>query len=436
MKEQVPRLYSEYGRYINGFRAFPSIYDGLKIVERRLLYSLFQEAKEHFTKSARIVGHCIGHYHPHGDVSTYMALVSMVQGGLAEGQGNWGANIGVSSCDAAAQRYTEVRSSKDILRIAFEFIKYVNQEEFELEEEPVFLPAKLPICLLNKNNCQGIGFGSRTIIPSYSKNDLIKRLKWLLNYRTTEPVIHPLSDCSEISGDEDFKKLLTTGEVKLEYQGKFDIEGPKSVVVRSLPPGKTFDKLFKQLEKDIQIDKALGWTDETSGVTGTKVRFTILRQRGYQLEKLVKKITKLLKGSVTYQCNMCDENGKVVLVSIDQMLLNAYNNYKSVVDKYLRSTISGLQEKIDEMLLISKIKVVLPKYLQQFPDEPDLVIGGVHNDTQILVDTIKQLFEKYNISRLLKIKTDIESVKIDKEAYESKLQNLESFVWEDKYAGE
>jgi len=436
VKQQVPQLYSDYGRYINGFRAFPLIHDGLKIVERRLLYSLFQIAKEHYTKSAKVVGHCIGNYHPHGDVSTYMALVAMVHGGLAEGQGNWGTDIGVTDCEAAAQRYTEVRSSKEILKMAFEYIKYVDYEALELDEEPVYLPSKLPICLINLNGCQGIGFGSRTVIPTYKSTDLIKRLRWLLNGKKgIEPVIKPITKCTELSQEEEFKKLLTTGVAKLDYEGvtETDVHN-KAVIIKSLPPGKTFDKILNQLENEIQIEKALGWTDETSGSTGTRVRFTILRQRGYQLETLVKKMKKLVAGSVTFECNMCDRKGNVILVSVDQMLLNVYNMYKSVIERYLKITINELQAKIDEMELIRRIKVVLPKHLQQHPDDPDSVISLISSETTIAIDIIKQLFEKYNINRLLKVKTDIESVQEEKQQFINNLNNLEQYVWSQKYA--
>jgi len=436
LKEQVPKLYAEYGRYINGFRAFPLIHDGLKIVERRLLFSLFQQAKDHYTKSAKVIGFCIGNYHPHGDVSAYMSLVSMVQGGLADGQGNWGSKIGVTECDAAAQRYTEVRSSKEILRIAFEYIKYVDFEELELDSEPVSLASKLPICLINKNNCQGIGFGSRTVIPSYAKTDLIKRLKWLLGYRSTEPLIKPLSDCTELSKDAEFRELLTTGRTKLEYRGIIEVDGPKSIIVKSLPPSKSFAKLMKQMEKDISIDKSIGWTDESAGITGTRVRFTILRQRGYRIEKLEKKLKKLLTGPITYECNMCNKEGKVVLVSIDQMLLNVYQHYKQTVERYMNTSISELQAKIDELELIKKIKVVLPNHLQATPDDPDAIIQGCSTDTDISVETVKQLFDKYNISRLLRVQTNILSVIDEKQGFEQKLANLETFIWDEKYAGE
>jgi topoisomerase-4 subunit A len=175
MKLQVPILYKSYGQYINKFRSFPLLQDGLKIVERRILYSLYEKAREHFTKSAKIAGHVIGNYHPHSDASVYGSLVTMVNSKLAEGQGNWGSKIGIIECSAAASRYTEVRCSKEILDMAFEYIKHVRFEELEMDSEPVYLATKYPFCLISTNDCQGIGFGSRTIIPSYTKADLFEK---------------------------------------------------------------------------------------------------------------------------------------------------------------------------------------------------------------------------------------------------------------------
>ena len=435
MNQLVRELYKDYGKYINKFRSFPLVDDGLKIVERRILYSLYQIAKDNYVKSAKISGYTIGNYHPHSDSSVYDTMVQIVQGGLAIGQGNWGSKIGVNECDAAASRYTEIKCSKDILKTAFEFIKYSDYAELELDSEPISVPSKFPICLINKNNCQGIGFGSRTVIPSYTKADLLKRLKWLLGHRTSEPLIKPLTDCIMLSHDSEFKNLLTTGISKLDYQGIYEISD-KSIIIKSLPPGKNFSKLFSQLEKEIQTEKSLGWTDETSGATGTKVRLTIIRPRMIDIKQLEKKIKKLLVGSITYECNMCDTEGRVILVPIDDMLMRCYNNYKRIVSKYLKDTISDLENKINEMELIKKIKIVLPTHLQQHPNDPDLIIQNCSNDTNIEVTVIKQLFDKYNISRLLRVQVDVESVRTEKQTFIDKLNNIDNFVWTDKYEGE
>jgi DNA gyrase/topoisomerase IV subunit A len=433
MKDKVPSLYRSYGQYVNKFRSFPLNIDGLKIVERRLLYSLWEIAKEHYTKSAKVIGHCIGNYHGHGDQSAYGSLVGLVQNGLADGQGNWGSDIGIESCDPAAMRYTEVRCSKDVLKLSFEYIKYIDFEALEMDSEPVYLPTKLPFCLIQKNYPQGIGFGSRTYIPCYQIPDLVKRLKWLLGIQKTEPVIKPISDCDILSTTNDYKELLISGKGKIELQGKSYID-KKSVIINSVPPTKTLSKIIISLDKDITA-KNIGWTDESNGKDGTKVRFTILRQRGYSIESLYEKIQKLLRGTITFECNMCDRDGKVILTSIDQMLLNTYNMYKNVVEKYFKDNIKNLDNKIQEMNYIQSIKKILPELLKTYPDNPDKIIELINTTLQIPNDTIKDLFEKYNINRLLKVKVDIEKVENDKKVFVVNLNNLVNYIWTEKYEG-
>jgi len=431
LKEQISELYSTYGKYINKFRAFPLTFDGLKIVERRLLYSLYERAKDKYVKSAEVVGWCIGQYHPHGDQSAYGSLTALVNGDMAVGQGNWGIDVGIVPCDAAAMRYTEVRSAKSILDMAFEYVKYVKKEELELHAEPLFLPTKLPLCLVNLNYCQGIGFGSRTIIPSYTIKDLTKRLEWLMGYSDKEPIIKPLSDCKYMSKEADFKELLTTGKAKLDYRGTAKTDySSKSVIVTAIPPSKSFATILKKLEKDIQINKTIGFIDESTDKT--KVRFTSLK-RSLTLDNLAKKVNAQLTGSITFECNMCDLDGNVVLVSIDQMLKNVYENYEKVVQTVLNVNIDKLQKQIDELALIAKIKVVLPKWLKSHPDEPEILIKGVSADTKIPVETVKELFDKYTLSRILKIKTDTEELLKEKGVLEGNLANLATYVWEEKF---
>jgi len=432
MKNKVPRLYKDYGQYINRYRSFPLIQDGLKIVERRILYSLFEIAKDHYVKSAKVCGHVIGNYHPHSDMSVAGSLAIMVQNAMADGQGNWGSNIGIEPCEAAATRYTEVRSSKEVLEMAFEFIKYVPYEELELDSEPVFIPTKLPFCIMGKVITQGIGFGSRTIMPTYKKNDLIKRLTWLLGHNKNEPIIKPNTDCSLLSKNVDFKSLLTTGTGQIQYQGKVNVDGPNSVVVTSIPFNKTFVSVLKKLEKEFN-SKILGWTDESDGRVGTKVRFTILRNRMMKVDVLKKKLLKLLTSSVTFECNMCNVEGQVILMSPDQMLLTAYSTYKDAVKKYLVTNIKLLGDKINEMKLLKKIKVVLSECLRTHPNDPEKLFKLISSKTKIGYDIIKKLCDKYNITRLIRINTDIEKVEIDKQKLKDDLSNLDNYVWAEKF---
>ena len=427
---EISKMYSEYGRYINKFRSFPYYVDGLKLVERRVLYSEYLTARKKLTKSAEVVGFCIGKLHPHGDASTYGTLVQLVNNGLSDYNGNFGTDIGMHSEPAAAMRYTEVKMKREVEDLAFQLIDYVPKESLELPmEEPIYLPTKLPFCLLAKSSyCQGIGFGYRTYIPSYSKEDLIKRLEWLLGRSQTEPVIKPLTDCVYGNTDDDFRQILTTGKGKLLYRGRLEVDKEnKSVIIRSISPSKTFTSLLNNLKNDIQVQKNIGFIDE-SHEDKTKVRFTLIK-RGQSLDRLLSKLNILVTGSVTFECNMCDDDGNIILVSVDQMLLNAYNMYKSVNQLMLQDNINKCQTVIDELKLVAKIKQVLPKWLKQHPDDIDLLIQGVNSDTQIDFDTIKQLFDKYTIPKFIKCKTDTTDKENEKNEYLDKLNNIDEFVW-------
>jgi DNA gyrase/topoisomerase IV subunit A len=104
MKNVVTNLYPEYLRYIDSFRAIPWKIDALKPVERRLLLTVHEVARTKLQKSAKVVGFCLGKWHPHGDIACYEALAGLVNRGLVTGQGNWG-SMGLEDMSCAAQRY-------------------------------------------------------------------------------------------------------------------------------------------------------------------------------------------------------------------------------------------------------------------------------------------------------------------------------------------
>ena len=251
MDKIVPDLYGEYGRYVNSTRAFPFILDGAKLVERRLLWSVYRVAREKYSKCATIIGDCIGHFHPHGDQSCYQSLVNLVNNGMVEGQGQFGSNVGIVSNPAAAQRYTEAKSDPAILKMAFEFIKSVPFDKLELDfDEPLFLPTKFPICLLGTSYTEGIGFGYSTKIPAYTKADLLKRLEWLLSKQSGNgPIIRPITDCKYNNDVLEFGKLLTTGRAQLKYIGKFHKESEKSIIITAIPPSRSFLTILKKFDK-------------------------------------------------------------------------------------------------------------------------------------------------------------------------------------------
>ena len=433
MDQLLPELYTLYGKYINEFRSFPSILDGCKLVERRLLYCVYDVARQNKVKAARVVGDCIGKFHPHSDQSAYGSLVQLVQNGFVEGQGNWGSNIGITSAPAAAMRYTECKAKKNTLDMAFEFINSIPKVDKEMDPEPAFLPTKLPFCLLGNSYTQGIGFGFKTYIPAYEEKDLVKRLSWLLGYRKTEPVIKPKTNCKILSNDVDLKNLLTTGKGKIVYKGNYTLElKTNSILIHSVPEGKSFLTFLKKFEKQIQSEKSIGFVDE-SEKGNTNVRLKILRQRGYPLSALKDQVDKELTGSVSFECNMCDLQGKVVLVSVDKMLLDIYKVYKNVIKGVITEDIKDIDNKINELNIIKTILPELSKELKTNPDDITKVINNISVVCSISVEILKAIFEKYTIGRLFRIKTETVDLKVSKKLKQENLKNLEDYVWKEKY---
>lgn len=433
--KQCEDMYGQYGRYVNKWRAFPLYEDGLKLVERRVLYSEYLEAREKLTKSALIVGHCMGHFHPHGDSSIYGTLVSLCNAGISDYNGNFGTKIGLHDEPASASRYTEVKMKKAVENMAFQHMNFIPYEELELHLpkgqslEPVYLASKLPFCLIRgMEYCIGIGFGFKTYIPSYKKEDLIKRLKWLITKEGAEPIIKPVTDCILDNTDDVYKQLLTTGKAKVMYRGKAKMDKVnKCIIVNSISPSKKWDTILNKFKDEIQVQKSIGYIDE-SYENKTEVRFQILK-RGQNLEKIFKTIQNCISGLVSFTCNMCDRDGNVKVVSIDQMLLRAYEVYKEANKKMLEFNINKCQQIIDELNLVARVKKVLPKWLKQCPDDIDELIKGVQQDTTIDLEVLKSMFEKYTIPKFVRCKTDTTQVQNKKLEQENYLNHLDNFVW-------
>src|SRR3989344_3209075 len=183
--DELQESYLDYAMSVIVSRALPDVRDGLKPVQRRILWAMWEDGLTHgskFRKSANVVGAVLGRYHPHGDLAVYDALARMAQDSslrypLIEGQGNWGSIDGDSP---AAQRYTEARLSKiaEQLLIAIEKETVDWQPNYDAtRQEPKVLPAKLPNLLLNGS--VGIAVGMATNIPPHNLSEVIDALIYL-----------------------------------------------------------------------------------------------------------------------------------------------------------------------------------------------------------------------------------------------------------------
>jgi DNA gyrase/topoisomerase IV subunit A len=423
----IPVFYKSYGEYVNHFRAFPLDLDGLKPVERRILLSTYEIARDKYVKSARIDGHCIGHYHPHG--SSYSTIVQLVNQGFLDGQGNFGSSVGVDDNPPAAMRYTECRLSKKTVNMAFKLLDYVPWVESELDKEPEYLPTMFPFCIIGHEYTVGIGFGYRTYIPCYSIEDLHKRLLYLLKKEKTKPSIKPISDCDVLATDQELEELLTTGKASIRVRGKIKVDNAHcKVVVKSWPPGRKFESFLSKFTKELE-NQDIGFTDLST--SETNIVFEVLKQRNRDeiFKNFVEKLKDSLTGSISFETIIVDRNKRVRNIPIDEMIVNTYHMFEKTNEAMLKSEIERVDSLIQENLILEKIKPALSSYLQPKKvfkfDEAVATISDLCNVDEKIV---RELMQKYRISKLLTTNTDIKELEGKKEAIKNNLNNLSKFV--------
>ena len=426
MDNIVPALYKEYGQHVNFARMFPLNLDGLKPVERRILLSAYQIARNRLVKSARIDGFVLGNYHPHG--SCYGTIVQLVHQKFLSGQGNFGCDIGVEIEPAAAPRYTECKLSESILDLAFKYIDHVKWEINELgQKEPVFLPTMFPLCLIGEEFTQGIGFGYKSYIPCYKLEDLYKRLLWLLGERKQKIMIKPITDCNITSTRSDLEKLLTTGKATINVEGVL-VENPRNntVMLKSWPPGRKFESLLNKFSRELDLQD-IGWND-LSGMS-TEIEFGVLKQRNRDdiFRKFVAKLKRAIKGSIPFEVIVVNSNQEVELMSIDNMLMTTFSMFSNVSKKMLEYEVTKIAEQISEFQILRKIKPYLSSVLGS-RDHAKTVIKKISKLSQIEEVVVKELFSKYRIYKLLTVNTDVSELMERSKEAQSTLSDVRKFV--------
>jgi len=426
MDNLVPKAYKDYGLYINEYRSFPLLQDGLKPVERRILYSCYQIARDKFVKSVRVDGFVLGHFHPHS--LSYGSIVQLVNQGFLEGQGSFGTNVGVEPCGPAASRYTECKLSKKTADMAFRLIDYVDMIESELDDEPEFIPTLFPFCLMGEKFTSGMGLGYSTLIPCYKIEDLYKRLLFLLKITDKEPIIKPISDCTILSSNDELKNLLVKGKQKIQVKSVYKIENERSrIIMKSkLPPGKTFISLLEQINKHFNQD--IGFSDLSS--TDTNIVFEVLRQRGKTdiFNAFIKFFDIQVTGNISFENNVFDRKiSKVICVSVDDMLLNTYKYYSKINEKMLNESILKINEVMKELKILEIIRPSLATHVSKSTNAEE-TIEKIHQDTKIEKDIISKLLSKYRISKLLSLTTDTSELEKDQKDLQEKLNSIDKYV--------
>ena len=265
--QYAERAYLEYAMSVVKGRALPEVADGQKPVQRRILFAMHEmglAAGAKPVKSARVVGEILGKYHPHGDSSAYEAMVRMAQEftlryPLIDGIGNFGSRDGDG---AAAMRYTEAR----LTPLASLLLSELNQGTVDFVpnydgafNEPTFLPARLPMVLLN--GASGIAVGMATEIPSHNLNEVTNAAIALLkkpSMTVTELLEHIqgpdfAGGAHIISTPEDIESTYTSGKGSVRVRARYEIEklarGQWRAIVSELPPGVGAQKILAEIEE-------------------------------------------------------------------------------------------------------------------------------------------------------------------------------------------
>ncbi len=368
LQKTMEESYIDYAMSVIASRALPDVRDGLKPVQRRVLYSMIElnngPDKPH-RKCARIVGDTMGKYHPHGDSSIYGALVYMAQEWsmrypLVDGHGNFGS---VDGDGAAAMRYTEARLSK----ISMEMLADINKDTVdfapnfdETEKEPTVLPSRFPNLLVNGTT--GIAVGMATNIPPHNLREVIAAVVKIIDNRVEEGRDTSIEEVMNIIKGPDFptgaqilgtrgiSEAYRTGRGKIRVRAVTDIEtlpsGKSRIVITELPylvnKARLIEKMA-QLVKDKKIDGITGITDESSR-EGMRVTIDVRRDAN----------ANVILNRLYMHTQLQDTFGVIMLALIDNKpkvlnLLEMLNYYlkhqEDVVTRRTRYDLNKAQER-------------------------------------------------------------------------------------------
>ena len=344
MQKTMENYYIDYAMSVIASRALPDVRDGLKPVQRRILYSMIElkngPDKPH-RKCARIVGDTMGKYHPHGDSSIYEALVKLAQDfntryPLVDGHGNFGS---VDGDGAAAMRYTEARLSKismemtrDIEKDTVDFIPNFD----ETEKEPTVLPSRYPNLLVNGTS--GIAVGMATNIPPHNLREIIAAVVKIIDNKINEDRETELEEILEIVKGPDFptggtiigkmaiEEAYRTGRAKIRVRAVTNIEpmnnGKNRIVVTELPYMVNKAKLIEKIAELVRDKKIDGITDLRDESDREGMRIAIELRRDVNPNIILNQLYK--------HTQLQDTFGVIMLALVDNQpkILNLYEMLK------------------------------------------------------------------------------------------------------------
>ncbi len=368
LKKTMEESYIDYAMSVIAARALPDVRDGLKPVQRRVLYAMIElnngPDKPH-RKCARIVGDTMGKYHPHGDSSIYGALVNMAQEWstrypLVDGHGNFGS---VDGDGAAAMRYTEARLSK----ISMEMLADINKDTVdfepnfdETEREPKVLPSRYPNLLVNGTT--GIAVGMATNIPPHNLGEVISAVTKIIDNRVEEGRDTSIEEVMDIIKGPDFptgaqilgtrgiEEAYRTGKGKIRVRAITNIEtmpnGKSRIIVTELPymvnKARLIEKMA-ELVRDKRIDGITAITDESSR---EGMRINVELRRDANANVILNQLYKHTQLQDTFGVNMLAlVNNQPKVLNLLDMLKHYLKHQEDVVTRRTKYDLNKAEER-------------------------------------------------------------------------------------------
>ncbi|MBO6089936.1 MAG: DNA topoisomerase 4 subunit A, partial [Lachnospiraceae bacterium] len=368
LKKTMEDCYIDYAMSVIAARALPDVRDGLKPVQRRVLYSMVElnngPDKPH-RKSARIVGDTMGKYHPHGDSSIYGALVNMAQdwsmrAPLVDGHGNFGS---VDGDGAAAMRYTEARLSKismellaDIYKDTVDFVPNFD----ETEKEPTVLPSRYPNLLVNGTT--GIAVGMATNIPPHNLRETINAVVKIIDNQVEEDRATEIDEIMDIIKGPDFptgamilgtrgiEEAYRTGRGKIRVRAVTDIEalpnGKNRIIVTELPYMVNKARLIEKIAELVKDKKLDGITDLRDETNREGMRVVIELRKDVNPNIMLNNLFKHTQLQDTFGVIMLAlVNNEPKVLNILQMLEYYLDHQKEVVTRRTKFDLNKAEER-------------------------------------------------------------------------------------------
>lgn len=371
LEDVIGDRFGRYSKYVIQDRAIPDVRDGLKPVQRRILYAMYKDGNtfdKGYRKSAKTVGNVIGNYHPHGESSIYDAMIRLGQDWkmreeLVQIHGNKGS---VDGDPPAAMRYTEARLS----HLSQELLSDINKDTVDFidnfddtTQEPTVLPSKFPNILVNGST--GISAGYATDIPPHNLEEVINATLKVIDKPTVKTdellEIMPGPDFPTggiIQGKKELKKAYETGQGRIVVRAKVDVEkmrGDKvQLVITELPFEVNKANLVKKID-EIIIDKAVDGMLEVRDETDRDgLRVIIELRKDSNVDAILNYLYKKTNLQISYNFNMVAiDNRRPKLLSLKDILVAYVEHQKEVVlrrSKYLLDTASKRMHIIEGLM--------------------------------------------------------------------------------------